>query len=171
MHIKQLGLTLVELMVTIAIAAIMLTMGVPSLTSMYESYRAESNIRTIQQAILFSRNHALSYGSRVTLCPLNGNTCSNDWINGASVFIDNGTINTIDGTDQVLLELASFNDNDFIDYDQNSITIGNDGFVSGGFSSGSFNYCPGSQTSTDSKGLTLSISGKVKFTSGTIVCN
>ncbi|MCL1144865.1 GspH/FimT family pseudopilin [Shewanella marinintestina] len=171
MQIKQLGVTLVELMVTIAVAAILLAIGVPSLTSMYEGYRAESNIRTIQQAIQFGRSHALSYGTRITVCPLNNNTCNSNWINGFSVFVDNGTQHTIDGTDQVLLNIGGFNTSDFIDYDQNSITIGNDGFVSGSFSSGILSYCPGSKTSSDSKGLQLSVSGKVKFATGTINCN
>lgn len=39
------GFTLVELMVTIAVAAILLTIGVPSLTSLYEGTRSTNEIR------------------------------------------------------------------------------------------------------------------------------
>lgn len=171
MQSKQSGFTLVELMVTIAVAAILLTVGVPSLTSMYDGYRAESNIRSIQQAIQLARNHALSYGTRITICPLSSNTCGNNWIGGFSVFVDNGTLNTIDGTDQVLLDVAAFNSNDYIDYDQNTITIGSDGFISGNFNSGIFSYCPSSQSSDESMALQLSVSGKSKFATGTVTCS
>ncbi|WP_028767530.1 GspH/FimT family pseudopilin [Shewanella fidelis] len=171
MQKKQSGFTLVELMVTIAVAAILLTVGMPSLTSMYDGYRAESNIRSIQQAIQFARNHALSYGTRITICPLSSTSCGSNWIGGFSVFVDNGTLNTIDGTDQLLLEIAPFNSKDFIDYDQSTITIDSDGFISSNFNSGLLSYCPSSKSSPESMALQLSISGKVRFATGTITCS
>lgn len=63
------GFTLVELMVTIAIAALLLSIGVPSFTAMYEATRSANEIQKINDLFAFARNQAVNYGSTVTVCP------------------------------------------------------------------------------------------------------
>ena len=168
------GFTLIELMVTIAIAGVLLSVGIPSLTSLYEGYRAESEIRKIQQYLMFARNQAVSYGSRVTMCPLTTSGCGSDWSNGFSIFIDNGTIGSLDTsngrTDQVIKQIDVINSSDFLSFAANSVSFTSDGLIATGSSSGTFAYCPGSQTSPESKGVDVSPSGKVRFTLGSVTC-
>ena len=102
------GLTLVELIITIVIAGILITVGVPSFTSLYEASRSDSSIRTIQSSLTFARNQAVSYGARVTLCPLSSDSCTNDWKNGFTIFIDRGARGNIDGDDQIIKVIGPF---------------------------------------------------------------
>lgn len=83
------GFTLVELMVTIAIAAIILTIGVPSFRSLIDNQRITTVTNDLFSAIKLARSEALSRGEQVEITPLDGE----DWTNGWAVYIDN------DGTD------------------------------------------------------------------------
>jgi len=78
------GFTLVELMVTIAIAALLLSIGVPSFTAMYEATRSANEIQKINDLFAFARNQAVNYGSTVTVCPYAASPCGNDWSKGFS---------------------------------------------------------------------------------------
>jgi prepilin-type N-terminal cleavage/methylation domain-containing protein len=174
MKIQFKGFTLVELMVTVVVAGILLTVGVPSLVSMYEGNRARSAISNIESTMLFARSQAVSYGSRVSVCPFNGSSCDADWTNGFSVFIDNGTLGTLDNTngiqDTVLRTVDAVNDNDFIKSTQSRYTFTADGLMSSG-QSGTLAYCPGDKSNSDSKGITIGVSGRVSMISGSVNCN
>ncbi|WP_051484494.1 GspH/FimT family pseudopilin [Shewanella waksmanii] len=165
------GFTLVELMVTMVIAIILITVGVPSMKSMYEAYRSEGEVRRIQQSLLLTRNYAVSYGSRVTMCPTANAGCGTDWSAGYHIFIDGGTDNSIDGTDEVLQQFDAFNTSDFVTFDGNAISFTPDGLVAANSTSGTFVYCPGSKTSEESRGITISASGRIQFETGAVDCN
>jgi len=128
------GFTIVELMVALVIGTTLIIINVPSFSNMYQAYRADSEIRKIQQYLMFARGQAISYGARVTICPISGTTCSTDWRSGFSIFIDNGALETIDTTDgvtdPVIKQIGPFNSNDFITYAGNSITFTPDGLIS-----------------------------------------
>ncbi|WP_394200159.1 GspH/FimT family pseudopilin [Shewanella waksmanii] len=165
------GFTLVELMVTMVIAVILITVGVPSMKTMYEAYRSEGEIRRIQQSLLLTRNYAVSYGTRVTMCPTASSGCGTDWKDGFHIFIDGGAANSIDGTDQVLQQFDAFNSSDFVTFDGSSISFSPDGLVATNSTSGTFVYCPGSKTSDESRGVTVSASGRIQFAINSVTCS
>ncbi|MGS0690896.1 GspH/FimT family pseudopilin [Shewanella sp. 30m-9] len=165
--------TLVELMVTLAVATILISIAAPSLTAMYEASRSDSAIRNIKQSLTFARSHAISYGAIVTVCPLSGTKCGTDWKGGYSIFIDNGTVGTIDSTgavtDQVIREVDAFNSNDFVSYALSSISFSPEGMLTG-ISSGANRqivYCPSSKTNEHSKAVDIISSGKVRTSTAT----
>ncbi|GIU22942.1 GspH/FimT family protein [Shewanella schlegeliana] len=167
--------TLVELIVTIAVAAILIIIAAPSFTAFYENARSDAAIRNIQQSLQLARNQAISYGVVVTVCPLNGNTCGTDWRNGFSVFIDNGTLATIDSTngvdDKVIKVIDAFNSNDFVSYDENSISFSPDGLTTGALTSGRISYCPGSKSNENTKTIEIIRSGKIRFAGTATSCS
>lgn len=61
------GFTLVELMVTLAVAAIALTIAVPSFQSVFQSNRLVSQANELVTAINLARNEAIKRGVNVTL--------------------------------------------------------------------------------------------------------
>lgn len=170
--------TLVELMVTIAIATILISIAIPSFTSMYDASRSDSAIGNIQQSLVVARSHAVSYGTNVTVCPLSGTTCGTNWRDGYSIFIDNGTLGKVDTTagvaDQVIRELDAFNSKDFVSYSLSSISFNPEGMLTG-ISAGANRqivYCPSSKTNENAKAIDLISSGKVRFSTATnLNCN
>lgn len=80
---KQSGFTLIELMVTLSILAILLGIGVPSFRSMIEGNRITTVANDLVGALQFSRSEAVKRGTAITLCASNDqSTCSGTWVNG-----------------------------------------------------------------------------------------
>lgn len=87
----QLGFTLIELMVTLAVAAILLGVGVPSFTSAVQNSRMSANYNSFAQAIYIARSEAVKSSDVVTICPrADGavDACGMDWNKGILVFSD-----------------------------------------------------------------------------------
>ena len=164
------GFTLIELMVTVTIAIIITTVAIPSLSSVYDKVRASNSIDTIQSSFTFARSQAVSLGARVTICPLSGTTCGTSWINGYSIFIDNTPFGSKESTDTVLKEFGPFNTNDFIKSSFSSFSYTPDG-MSTTSASNTINYCPTSKTSNDSKGFSLSVSGRLQTITTAVNCS
>lgn len=168
------GFTLVELMVTLAVAMILITVGIPSLTSMYEDSRAQGALENIESAFLLARSQAVSYGSRVTVCPMKGSICDGNWTDGFSVFIDNGTLGTIDATagiqDTVLLVVDKFDTKDFIKSDFNSLSFTPDGLTQRA-GNGRIIYCPGSTTNDSARAVDVGLSGRMQRIDASVNCN
>ncbi|MPY20996.1 prepilin-type N-terminal cleavage/methylation domain-containing protein [Shewanella psychropiezotolerans] len=164
----QNGFTLIELMVTLVVAMLLVGVGAPSLKAMYEGYRTDSQIRKVNQSLQFARSHAVSYGSRVTMCPIVSGSCNADWSKGFKIFLDNGAPNQIDGNDEVLTVVGPFNSSDFVSFAPSAINFTTDGLTSAGL----FIYCPGSKVSDETMGLQINASGTARFSTATnLNCN
>ncbi|MFT5788197.1 MAG: type IV fimbrial biogenesis protein FimT [Shewanella sp.] len=163
MNKQQTGFTLIELVVTLAISTILMTIAVPSFTSLYAYIRADINIRKIQQSIQLARNHAITYGMRVTVCPIESQRCSTNWHENISVFTDTGQSNIIDGNDRLVYSLGPFNRQDLIVFNRASIKFQPDGLAAG--SNGTLKYCPDSILSSYAKAIVINRSGRSRFSS------
>lgn len=84
------GVTLLELVVTIAIAAILLTIAVPSFTDLLRNNRVTSVTNELVGAVNLARSEATRRNGRVNVCAGNEalTACSNDWDNGWLVWAD-----------------------------------------------------------------------------------
>jgi type IV fimbrial biogenesis protein FimU len=161
---KHKGFTLIELMVTLAVAAILLGIGVPSLISIYEHSRADSAIRTIHGALAFARNQAVSYGANVVVCPYADTPCGTNWNKGISIYILNAA-----NEKKVLRVIDGFNDNDKLKV--SGATNDQINFTADGFSSAAseFIYCPGGNK-IGSKSVTASSTGLIQFGADDLGC-
>jgi len=100
----QRGLTLIELLVTLSIAVILVTIGVPSFIDMMASNTATSYANDLLGDINYARSEAITRGTRVVVCrgaaTAVGTACADasvDWEDGWKVFEDcndNQTVNS-----------------------------------------------------------------------------
>ncbi len=99
------GFTLVELMVVLAVLAILTTVVVPSMRSMYLQETSTTQTLDFVASLNYTRNEAIKRGAPVIMCKSDdGATCNSDsnWQQGWIVFADtnnNGSLNT---TDEIL---------------------------------------------------------------------
>lgn len=88
------GFTLIELMVTISVAAILLALAAPAFQGLLISNRITAQTNDLVSDLAFARSEAIKRGVRVTVCFANtATTCGagTNWTQGWIVFVDGGT--------------------------------------------------------------------------------
>ncbi|HEX7048558.1 MAG TPA: GspH/FimT family pseudopilin [Gammaproteobacteria bacterium] len=101
---KDSGFTLIELIVTISVAAILVGIGIPSMTDLMKTNRRASAVNSLVSQMQLARSTAASRGVAVSLChSSNASSCSGqedpDWAQGWVLFIDNNQDGNPDATD------------------------------------------------------------------------
>lgn len=86
---NQAAFTIIELMVTLAVLAIVLGIAVPSFTTQIQNNRVKALTEDLVTSINFARMEALKRGKRVSVCAsVNGTACGGGWADGWITFID-----------------------------------------------------------------------------------
>ncbi len=70
---KTNGVTLIELMVVLSVAALLFTVAAPSMQSFTLNRQADRLTQELQLDLSYARNHAISKATTVTVAPLNDN--------------------------------------------------------------------------------------------------
>ncbi len=99
MQTRPAGFTLIELMVTLSVLAILLTIGIPNLQMFIQNSRLESQSASLMGDLNYARSEAVRLGSPVALCAsADGATCSGAavWETGWVVFNDRNTDGVVD---------------------------------------------------------------------------
>ena len=81
-HPRQHGFTIIELMVALAVAMIVLGMGVPSFRSLIQTNATATEVNNLATALHLARSEAVGRGVEVTLSPLGGGNWANGWVVG-----------------------------------------------------------------------------------------
>ena len=92
---RESGFTLIELMVTLAVAAIVLSVGVPSFRGVIMDNRLVSQANLVVTSVKLARSAAVRYQRNATVCasanydaPVPTCSTSTDWSNGWIVWVD-----------------------------------------------------------------------------------
>lgn len=101
---REKGFTLIELMTTIGIGAVLVTMAVPGMQTVAMNSKQRSGVNELVSAMHLARNTAITTNSRVTLCASgNGTACQSvDWDKGWIVFTDLDSDQNVNGNEVVL---------------------------------------------------------------------
>ncbi len=109
---EETGFTLIELIVTLVIAAVLLTVGVPAFQETTASSRLASAANEFVAALNLARSEAIKQNVRVTLCPSNNQaTCTGGgYEQGWIIFVDvdnSGTLNNAEAVIQAATALPT----------------------------------------------------------------
>ena len=167
---KRQGFTLLELLISLVIVVILVAMGVPAMTELFDRMRTEDAVSRWQADLTYARHAAVTYNTIVTMCPVaTDNTCANDWSGGYYIFVDSDGNGAVDEGDEVLHRRSAV--------DQRDHTRASDGmtvirFDTEGFSpnSGVLVYCPNDVNSEFSQGLVIRGTGQTRRAETELTC-
>lgn len=96
---KQLGLSLIELLVTLAILAVLAAIAVPSFQDFFTSNRIATASSDFITNLNLARSEAIRRGAQVALRNRNGN---GDWGGGWDMFVDDDRDGTLDASETTI---------------------------------------------------------------------
>lgn len=102
------GFTLLELMITVSLAAILVALAVPSFNDTIKNNRLTTQVNEFVTSLYVARSEAVKRGQRVTMCKSSdGNTCvtTGDWSQGWIIFTDPNNSATYDFPGETLLKV------------------------------------------------------------------
>jgi type IV fimbrial biogenesis protein FimT len=91
------GFSAIELMITVAVIAITLTVAVPSLQTTIQNNKLAANTNQFVATLNFARSEAIKRGGRITIRKTSAN-----WESGWQVFTDIANFGTLNGNEEVL---------------------------------------------------------------------
>ena len=164
------GLTAVELLVTIAIVAILATLGAPSFIGIMERWRVRQAAEDLTSTIYFARSEAIKRGGNVVITKLpNGtNRCTtatgaDNWDCGWFVCEDTNGNDACDSTEPVLQRVEAPAGLDITRSVSNAnISLDRWGLVSGAWVG--FSVVPHGKSTADAatRGVCMSAGGRVR---------
>lgn len=102
---KDSGFTLIELVVTVSLLGILLTMAVPNFTTLVKNSRLSTQANDFIIAANLARSEAIKRNLNVVICrSADGASCANSggWEQGWVVFVDNDSDGGLDAGETVL---------------------------------------------------------------------
>ena len=104
-HQRQGGFTIVELMVTLAIAAIIISIAAPSFKAIIDNNRVTTATNDFTASIALAKTEAVKRNTNAQICPSNGGS---DWSGGYRIGIDlNGNCDFTDTVEEVELKIVA----------------------------------------------------------------
>lgn len=157
------GFTLIELMVTLSVAAILLTIAVPNYQTFIQDSRLTAQINSFVTVMTLAKSEAIKRSSPVTVCPsVAGVACTGGktWSNGWLMFADPNGDGVVDAGEEILQVGAALpGGNTLTSKNQVRVRFTADGFSSGFFDT--FTLCD-SRGAADARGVVLSNQGRIR---------
>lgn len=86
------GFTLVELLVSMTVLVILITIAVPSFYSLIQNNQARALGNSVATALNFARSEAIKRNTAVQVCPGSSTNCNGSWTDGWRVQISGGAV-------------------------------------------------------------------------------
>jgi type IV fimbrial biogenesis protein FimT len=176
---SQYGFTLIELMVTIAVLSILITIAVPSFSSIIASNRVTTTTNDLFGSLTQAKSEAIRRGNRVTICPsTDGVSCqtgTTTWAVGWITFLDTSRdTNPVVDAGENILQINQFTNtgivlNGSIPY-ASFASDGTSKLISGAFQNGKIRVCSKSSSLTNdnrARDINLLRTGRISITKPT----
>ncbi|AVO42116.1 GspH/FimT family pseudopilin [Simplicispira suum] len=170
------GFTAIELMVVVAIVAILAALAGPSFRDLIDGWRVRSAVEEITSTIYYARSEAIKRGGRVSVRKNCGVGTAQEWKCGWIVFTDtneNGVLNTGGANPDVILQTYSAQQGVNVNHLRNSafFTLNRWGQING-LGAASFSFTPEGlgSSSRHASALCVTSGGRIKTTKDTVSC-
>lgn len=171
---KNSGATLLELLVVLAIAAILLTIGIPSFASLAHSSRLSTATNELLASLHLARSEAIKRRGRAVLCPsATGTSCADggDWHQGWVVFHDANNNANVDAGEAVILSrqalptgLRATSRRTYISYTPDGGTK----WINGALQGGTLTVCNDSDPPVAARQVIISLAGRARTAKTTL---
>ena len=108
------GFTLIEMMITLVIAAILMTVAVPSFINFISSNRLVTDTNNLISFTHLAKAEAIKRNAPVSICGGNSGKCEENWNNGYRVFLDDNLNCELDAGETVIRVSSAFSGSDKI---------------------------------------------------------
>ena len=153
------GLTLLEMLVAVAVLAIVLTTVAPNVQSILIKNRITSDLNNLSAVTQRARFTAVDEQTNVVLCPTeNYASCVNSWQNAKMVFIDSNGNGSRDGNENLVVASDPLNSANIIYGVTGSLVFNEQGGID---TSATITLCPKDNDVKYASALLLSLYGRV----------
>ncbi|MGH1485087.1 MAG: GspH/FimT family pseudopilin [Cellvibrionaceae bacterium] len=112
-----LGFTLLNLLITLSIVGILLSTGIPGLSTLLANSQANNAYQRLFTLIQFTRIQAVNYQSQVIICPtVNKKTCISNWNQPLMVFVDINDDKTKNANELLLQSFSKMQKDEYINW-------------------------------------------------------
>lgn len=162
---KRHGFSLLELLLTISIATILITVGLPSFSHLLKRHQSTLTANQLLGVLIYARQSAVDTGITITVCPSADHTsCGSDWSKGLLVFRDDNRDGERNDDERLLrsfyppdeegtLRWSSFGSNRYLRFTPEGFTDNQNG---------SFIYCPKDKNNQYGRVIVVSRSGRAR---------
>ena len=164
MHNK--GLTLIELLIVIAIAATVATIAMPSFKDLLNRQEINGQANLLFSMLYLARSEAVKRNSVVTICKSSdGQVCGGLWADGWLMFADTDSDGSLDEdeliiaqgqiSDKIAVGWVAFGSNNYIRFTSRGMTLAQNG---------TFTICPDSADASIARTVVVSKTARVRIT-------
>ncbi|MGH1471400.1 MAG: GspH/FimT family pseudopilin [Cellvibrionaceae bacterium] len=158
------GFTLIDLLITLSISAIIFGVGIPSFDNLIQKNQTSSTINQLARTLNYARTLSVTSSKVVTICPQLEGSCGKDWSAGVLIFIDENNNGKLDASEQIdrqaLLNLngklkwAAFGSQHYLKYRPSGSTFQQNG---------SFTYCHKNNDPRYAHQIIINTAGRIRF--------
>jgi type IV fimbrial biogenesis protein FimT len=164
--VKQLGLTLVELISVLVITTLVTSMAIPSMVRIHTRSKATSGVNWIIGAVNFTRHAAINLRITTTICPSSGKElkCGGEWHDGVILFTDHNSDAILNGKDFLVerirresfdgtLKWRAFRNRKYLQMTPSGYT---------NYQNGNFVYCPKNRDLHFARQIVINVQGRAR---------
>ncbi|MDP5070519.1 MAG: GspH/FimT family pseudopilin [Congregibacter sp.] len=165
---SDVGFTLVELLITLAVTAILITLGTPALSQLKEKVQSARVIQHTMTLLNYARFEAVTRGTNITLCATDElGQCKRDWNDAVStrVFVDRNQNRNYDSHETTLRTSTLPTNNGIVTWraslGRRYVTFDASGFT---WQNGTLIYCPGDGNARNAYAVVVNQAGRSYMT-------